>query len=133
MALCCQFPFQGSSSPSLLVLGVHLPAIKSFFSLLSSSGSVPRQEGAASSATQLCPAASHLHSEQWRQSSALYKKDSQAGIVASKCISVSPRPEIRILIFNPSERSRRPFASKQPPAIQHSPKEPKCTIQLWAA
>lgn len=31
MALCCQFPFQGSSSPSSLVLGVHLLAIKSFF------------------------------------------------------------------------------------------------------
>lgn len=88
MALRCQFPFQGSGSPSSLVLGVHLPAIKSFFCLLSSCGSVPRQEGAASSAAQLCPAASHLQSEQRSQSSALY--NSTAKLILRQCNSTEP-------------------------------------------
>ena len=130
--------------PPFLGIGDPPPRQDVLFLPLSSSSSVPRQDGAAGSATLLCPAASGLHSEPGSQSSALHNStakltpgqshstepwgrrsltlESEGGITAYECSSTSPTPEIRILIFNPSQRSDRLFASKQPPAIQRSPK-----------
>ena len=140
------FPFRGVVPP-VLGVGGPSPRHKVLFLPTILLWLCPQAGRAAGSATLLCPAASDLHSERWSQSSALYNStaklilgqsnstdpwgrrsftvESQAGIAAFKCISISPIPEIRILIFKRSERSHRPFASKQPPAVQHSPKELK--------
>lgn len=124
----------GSDFPHSLVLRVHLPGTKSFF--FASPGSVPRQEGAAGSAIPLCPAPSDLHSEQRSQSRTAQKNSflgtatawtpagegarEQSHRQESLLPSASPSPlhqKSKFLVFNPSERSHGPFASKQPPVV----------------